>query len=321
VEYEFEEIKAALVVERVASSNIGWKSLYQTKGNRRRMRVIIAIAFFSQWSGNGLLSYYLAKVLAFVGIVRSQDQLLISGFLNIFNFLCAITAGVLCDKIGRRRLFLASTSSMLFFWTLLTVTLSLYSQNGNSAAAYAFVAFIFLYTSGYAIAYTPLIVSYTLEILPFALRARGFAIFSFSVSLSVIFNQYINPILLEKLAWKYYLVYVCWLSLELVFVWLYVVETKNRTLEETAALFDGDDAVAEISFRAGVHAGVDRSSHTSESFKSPREMYEMGSGSQCSTPSPSSEKHKSTLGKLPENMRYELEVDKPAQVHFYGSGL
>jgi len=43
-------------------------------------------------------------------------------------------------------------------------------------------------------------IRYTLEILPFALRARGFAIFSFSVSLSVIFNQYINPILLEKYA-------------------------------------------------------------------------------------------------------------------------
>lgn len=86
VEYEYEEIKAALVVERVISSNIGWRSLYKTKGNRRRMRIIIAIAFFSQWSGNGLLSYCqrltpwkfgsmltpsidLAKVLGFVGSV------------------------------------------------------------------------------------------------------------------------------------------------------------------------------------------------------------------------------------------------------------
>jgi hypothetical protein len=40
--------------------------------------------------------------------------------------------------------------------------------------------------------------------LPFALRAKGFNIFNFAISLSLIFNQYINPIALEKLAWKYY---------------------------------------------------------------------------------------------------------------------
>ena len=43
-----EEIKAALVVERVVAANVGWKSLWKTRGNRRRLRIIIAIAFFSQ---------------------------------------------------------------------------------------------------------------------------------------------------------------------------------------------------------------------------------------------------------------------------------
>ena len=55
--------------------------------------------------------------------------------------------------------------------------------------------------------------------------------------------------------------YVCWLAFEVVFTYVYVIETKNvraaislscanpelnvrsqRTLEETAALFDGEDA-------------------------------------------------------------------------------
>jgi hypothetical protein len=55
-----------------------------------------------------------------------------------------------------------------------------------------------------SVAYSPLIVSYTVEILPYALRAKGFTIFNFSISLSLIFNQYINPIALKKIAWKYY---------------------------------------------------------------------------------------------------------------------
>lgn len=55
VEYEFEEIKAAIVYDREVAANVGWLSLFKTAGNRRRLRVIIALAFFSQWSGNGLM--------------------------------------------------------------------------------------------------------------------------------------------------------------------------------------------------------------------------------------------------------------------------
>lgn len=55
VEYEFEEIKAAIAFDRDVASNIGWTSLFKTPGNRKRMRIIIALAFFSQWSGNGLV--------------------------------------------------------------------------------------------------------------------------------------------------------------------------------------------------------------------------------------------------------------------------
>ena len=38
------------------------------------MRIIIAIAFFSQWSGNGLVSYYLNKVFDTIGITDPTIQ-------------------------------------------------------------------------------------------------------------------------------------------------------------------------------------------------------------------------------------------------------
>ena len=55
VEYEFEKIKAAIKLDREVAADVGWLSLVRTPGNRKRMRIIIAIAFFSQWSGNGLV--------------------------------------------------------------------------------------------------------------------------------------------------------------------------------------------------------------------------------------------------------------------------
>lgn len=43
---------------------------------------------------------------------------------------------------------------------------------------------------------------------------------------------------------------MCWLAFELVFLYLTVIETKNLSLEETAAIFDGDQALVQITGRA-----------------------------------------------------------------------
>lgn len=55
VEYEFEEIRAAIRFDKEVAANVGWLSLVKTPGNRRRLRIMVAIAFFSQWSGNNLM--------------------------------------------------------------------------------------------------------------------------------------------------------------------------------------------------------------------------------------------------------------------------
>ena len=66
----------------VDASNIGWTSLFKTPGNRKRMLLIVAIAWFSQWSGNGLVSFYLNKVFDTIGITDATTQLLITGYAN-----------------------------------------------------------------------------------------------------------------------------------------------------------------------------------------------------------------------------------------------
>lgn len=211
------------------------------------------------------------KIFTAVGITDPDTQLLINGCLNIYNFIIAIIAGLLCDKIGRRPLFIASTIGMFVFWVLQTVCFALYSETGNVTAAHTFIAMIFLFYAFYDIAFTPLIVTYTVEILPFALRAKGFTVFNFSLTLSLIFNQYINPIALSALGWKYYIVYVCWLAFEIGFIWVFLIETKNRTLEETAALFDGKDNVDMLAQHAAVNAGVTITDQHSDREKAPSE--------------------------------------------------
>lgn len=58
---------------------------------------------------------------------------------------------------------------------------------------------------------------------------------------------------------RYYIVYIVILAFEVVFCYLYIIETKNaKSLEEIAALFDGEDvsnAIAEGAKERGALAG------------------------------------------------------------------
>ncbi|KAG8688318.1 hypothetical protein FRC11_005641 [Ceratobasidium sp. 423] len=253
VQFEREEIKEALRLEAEAAQNTSYLSLLRTPGNRRRLRIVVAIAFFSQWSGNGIASYYLNIVLEQIGIGvndKAQVQYFNLG-MAIYSFIIATTASLFVEKIGRRKLFLTSNAGMLFAYVLWTTGAGVNANNtSNKNAANLVMAAIFIFNGFYAIAYTPLLVSYTVEITPFAIRAKMFAVMNVAVTASLVFNQYVNPIAQDKLKWKYYIVYVVWLCFELGFIWLYAVETKGRSLEETAALFDGEEAVKELEHRA-----------------------------------------------------------------------
>ena len=128
---------------------VGWKSLFSTVGNRKRMRIIIALAFFSQWSGNGLVSYYLNKVFDTIGITDPTIQLLINGILQIWNLFWALLAASMVDKIGRRILFMVSVCGMVIFFTLQTVCSATFAKTQDRGAAHAVIAFIFLFYASY----------------------------------------------------------------------------------------------------------------------------------------------------------------------------
>ncbi|TFK94102.1 general substrate transporter [Polyporus arcularius HHB13444] len=238
--FEMAQIRHALKVEKEAAQKTSFTTLFSTPGNRKRMTIIIALAIFSQWSGNGLVSYYINLVLEGVGISDAGTKAAINGALQVWNLIAAMSGALLVDKLGRRTLFIISNVGMLIDFGAWTLTTALFNTLDNAAAAKATIPFIFLFYFFYDIAYTPMLIAYTLEILPFSIRAKGFAVMNLVVSLTLAFNQFVNPWALDALGWKYYLVYLGWLIIELVFVVTYVIETKGRTLEETAALFDGE---------------------------------------------------------------------------------
>ncbi|KAJ3035763.1 hypothetical protein HDV00_003435 [Rhizophlyctis rosea] len=195
--------------------------------------------------GNGLVSYYLVDVLKSIGIQDDFLHQLINGILQLWNYFTAICGALAVDRAGRRTLFLTSNVGMLVSFVIWTACSGVYQVAVNegrtppASAGHAVIAMIFLFYTAYNLAYSPLLVAYTVEILPFQIRAKGLAFMNFFVSLALVFNQYVNPIALSAITWKYYLVFSVWLAFELIFAYFFIIETKGHTLEEIAALFDG----------------------------------------------------------------------------------
>jgi hypothetical protein len=67
---------------------------------------------------------------------------------------------------------------------------------------------IFVYYLFYNIAWSSLLVAYPIEILPFSIRAKGMTVVFLFVDIALMFNQYVNPVALTNIEWKYYIVYV-----------------------------------------------------------------------------------------------------------------
>jgi sugar porter (SP) family MFS transporter len=235
---EFEDICAAAVLADRRGS-VGWSALFATSGNRKRLAITIAIALATQWVGNGVITFYLAPVLRTVGITSSFKQQGINGGLQIYNWVLASGASLLAEKVGRRRLFLTSTSTMLVFMSIVTICSALYSTTRSVAAGYAVVVCLFLFLGGYVIGLSPIPILYINEIWPYHLKAKGTSVFWMTQAAATCFNQYVNPIALQRIMWKYYLVYVGVLVAVTVFVFCFVPETKGMSLEEVSRLFDG----------------------------------------------------------------------------------
>lgn len=186
------------------------------------------------------------QVLKLIGITNGNTVLTINSVLNAVNVISATGICFFVDKIGRRKLFLTSCVGMLLCFVATTISLARFPHGPggeNNNAAHSVIVFIFLYYISYNIGFSGMLVSYSSEILPYRLRAKGLTLMWLCVDLSLWFNQYVNPIALEKIGWKYYLVYCVWLVFELLVVWKFYIETKDTPLEEIAKHFDGQKAV------------------------------------------------------------------------------
>ncbi|KFY50103.1 hypothetical protein V495_00347, partial [Pseudogymnoascus sp. VKM F-4514 (FW-929)] len=240
VQWELVEIEAAIEQER-ASHQASYLSFFSTAGHRRRLAVLLSLCIGANWVGNGIISYYLTPVLHSIGITSSVHIMLLTSGLAIWNLILAFGAAINVERFGRRPLFLVSIVGMLLSYGFVMGLSAGFATSKKPGLGMAVIPFLFLYYGFYDIAWTPLPVSYTAEILPFMLRTKGLALFTSFGTMANSFNQFVNPIALQALEWKYYAVYIAVLVFYLIFAYFMYPETKNHTIEEVSMIFDKRD--------------------------------------------------------------------------------
>ncbi|KAK5943513.1 hypothetical protein PMZ80_004521 [Knufia obscura] len=241
VDGEYQEVMETMELEKEFAKR-GISDLWRTKGNRHRLLIAITAGFFSQTAGAGIVSYYIFLVLNQIGITDSDSQLVLNGCLTIFNMSIATGMAFTVDRFGRRPLFLAATIGGCLAMTGWTVASQQNEVHGTTAAGRAVIAMIFVFMFFYNLAWSGLLIGYVVEISPFYLRSRYLTCMLVSVAGGSFFSNYVNPVALERITWKYYLCYIIWLLIQSVVVWFFYIETKGHSLETIAVCFDGDEA-------------------------------------------------------------------------------
>ncbi|KAK2778029.1 hypothetical protein FQN52_002934 [Onygenales sp. PD_12] len=241
---QLKEMQSQIAIDASDKKWWDYRELYNSHSAKHRLICVIGMACFGQLSGNSLTSYYLPVMLENAGITSEKTKLMLNGINPAICFVASITGARLTDKIGRRPLLIYSLIFCSACFAILTGTSKLATDDAsNKAAANTTIAFIYIFGAVFSFGWTPLQSMYIAETLTTTTRAKGTAVGNFMSSVSSIIIQYSSGPAFEDIKYYFYLFFVFWDIFEVVVMWFYFPETKERTLEELAEVFEAPNPV------------------------------------------------------------------------------
>ncbi|KAJ5675501.1 hypothetical protein N7462_008398 [Penicillium macrosclerotiorum] len=241
VKAEFNEIKVGLQEEIKATEGLKKRELLEPAN---RYRILVAFWMFcgQQCTGMTALAYYGPQFFKIIVGGDAGRNLLVTGLFGAEKF---VTVGTyilfFSERWGRRpTLWITNILMALCFVIVVIVnktTDSLDASGNPSSAGIATVAMIFLTNSIYQFGWGPLPWPYTTEIFPSRIREIGSSV---AVSSQWLFNflfSLVTPYMIKS--WGVY-TFLFYAGLDIIMaigVWLFVKETKGKSLEEMETIF------------------------------------------------------------------------------------
>ncbi|EMD94681.1 hypothetical protein COCC4DRAFT_43476 [Bipolaris maydis ATCC 48331] len=218
-----------------------YKSLFMSRSARYRLACNCVVSVFAQWAGNGAVDYFISGVLESAGVTSEIKQMNINLGKSCMQLTFAVVGATFVDKLGRRPMLIGTFSIISVVWVAAIVAVSYQNSHHSIPAGNAFIALVFLFNAVFAFGITPLQALYPVEVLSFEMRAKGMAFSQVALQAAMLINQFAYPVALRNIGWRLYIVFACWCPVQAFVVWLFIPETKNRTLEEIDDIFNASN--------------------------------------------------------------------------------
>ncbi|KAK0572591.1 hypothetical protein LWI29_033869 [Acer saccharum] len=226
-----------------AASESVWKELL-FKPSRPLRRILIAaigVNFFMQASGNDAVVYYSPEVFRDAGISSKKQLVGVTVIMGITKTSFVLISALFLDHFGRRPLLLLGSSGMAVSLALLGFG-SKYLEQSNSNPTWAIVLCVVAVcadVSFFSIGLGPVTWVYSSEIFPTKYRAQGSSL-AISVNrlvsgiVSMTFLSISNTISFGGM----FFAFAGIMALGTLFFYLFLPETKGKSLEEIGVLFE-----------------------------------------------------------------------------------
>lgn len=256
VKYEMQEIIAGIAADKT-QFQFDWesvKSILGSKGNLHRLWIILWTAIGSQALGGAFVAVYLPEILDQVGLKTSNQKTLINGIMQMCNWFCAFIGAFIIPHVGRRTVFLVTTSGMTVAYIIWTILTAEYVRLPRSGFGIGVVVMIFVYNFFSSCGWIALTVAYPVEIITTKQRGVFMGVLMLGINATSFISSYISPIGLQNIGWRYFIPQCVFNVIVIGIIYFTFVETKGLTLEEVAILFDGEESFEDPDVKAVVES-------------------------------------------------------------------
>ncbi|KAF9530810.1 general substrate transporter [Crepidotus variabilis] len=240
VRHEKKEILEAVRVERENAPT--WREILRGNTGQTGMIKRLALGAGTQWMqqlvGINVTSYYLPLVLQnSVGLSNRLSRLLAA--CNSVSYLVFSFFGLaLIERAGRRKMMMWGAAGQAVCYIFISALLS---QTDNSVNGHKYgigaTAFFFIYYLFFGIFWQGVPWLYPTEINSLAMRTKGAALGTASNWISNYIVVQITPTGIDRLGWKFYIIWAVFNVIFVPLIYLIYPETANRHLEDIDKLY------------------------------------------------------------------------------------
>lgn len=230
-----EELVKSLGVSPKSTFFTRFIELFTIPRVRRATQASGIVMIGQQMCGINIIAFYSSTIFREGGFGEKQALLASLGF-GLVNFTFAWPAVWTIDTFGRRGLLLFTFPNM--FWTLLAAGMCYYIPNENKAHLGLIAFFVYLFGAFYSPGEGPVPFTYSAEVFPLSHREVGM---SWAVATNNFWGAVLSltlPRMLQALKPQGVFGFYAGLNvLALIMIFLWMPETKQRTLEELDYVF------------------------------------------------------------------------------------